>query len=433
MAEKIVRCFIYFVNGMALTKYLTINVAFALAVFFGITLGFADLAPVNTLAYAISEVFIRLLKLVSLPVIFLSLLSTATGMEDMKQFKWIGLRVFRYTILTTMLAAALALGLFLLVNPVDPHISIIETPVKANSTGYLDHLLRAVPSNIVKPFVENQVIGVMMIAMLLSLAVLTLPRENRITLHAVFHSLFLAIMKVTAWIVKGMPLAVFAFIILFIRDLQAGLDATSIAFYLLCVLAANILQAVIVLPALLKFKGIAPVKLAKEMFPALSVAFFSKSSSASIPMAIKCATERAGISHRIANFSLPLCTTINMNGCAAFILTTVLFVSMSQGMTWSYAEMLGWVVIATIAAIGNAGVPMGCYFLSSAILAALNVPLNILGVILPFYALIDMVETAINVWSDSAVTAIVEKELKGTVTEPKRPVIVDFPSETASI
>lgn len=130
-------------------------------------------------------------------------------------------------------------------------------------------------------------------------------------------------------------------------------------------------------------------------------------------MAMRCAEENVKISKKVANFSLPLCTTINMNACAAFILTTVLFVSMSNGVTFSPAEMVVWIFIATIAAVGNAGVPMGCYFLSSAFLAAMNVPLNILGVILPFYTLIDMLESAINVWSDSCVTAVVNHEVKG--------------------
>jgi Na+/H+-dicarboxylate symporter len=81
-------------------------------------------------------------------------------------------------------------------------------------------------------------------------------------------------------------------------------------------------------------------------------------------------------------------------------------------MTYSLPEMFIWTIVATIAAVGNAGVPMGCFFLSSAFLAAMNVPLNILGVILPFYAMIDMLETAINVWSDSCVVAVVEKEVR---------------------
>jgi Na+/H+-dicarboxylate symporter len=152
--------------------------------------------------------------------------------------------------------------------------------------------------------------------------------------------------------------------------------------------------------------------MAKGMYPALSVAFFTKSSAAALPTAMQCAEENIGISRKVASFSLPLCTTINMNACAAFILTTVLFVSMSQGMTYTLPEMGLWIILSTIAAIGNAGVPMGCYFLASAFLAAMNVPLNILGVILPFYTMIDMLESAINVWSDSCVTAVVDQEVK---------------------
>lgn len=394
-------------------RLFSLNMAFVLALVLGVTLGFGDFAVVNQTAYVISEIFMRLLKLVSLPIIFLSLVSTTSGMEDLNQFRFMGLRVVRYTLLTTVLAALVALGMFLGVDPVtgiEP-LTLAED-VKIDKTSYMDYLLKAIPSNALRPFVENQVIGVMMIAILLSLAILTLSKEQRGTLHAVFSALFSAVMKMTGWIVRLMPLAVFAFIVLFIRDYRSGLDAKSIGLYLFCVVSANLIQAFVILPILLKLKGISPIPFAKQMFPALSVAFISKSSSATIPMAVKCATERAHISSRIAHFSLPLCTTINMNGCAAFILTTVLFVSMSQGMEWSYIEMFGWVIIATIAAVGNAGVPMGCYFLSSAILAAMNVPLNILGVILPFYALIDMIETAINVWSDSCVTAIVEKEVK---------------------
>jgi Na+/H+-dicarboxylate symporter len=135
-------------------------------------------------------------------------------------------------------------------------------------------------------------------------------------------------------------------------------------------------------------------------------------------MAMQCAEDNLGISRKVASFSLPLCTTINMNACAAFILTTVFFVSMSNGVVFSPIEMVAWVFIATIAAVGNASVPMGCYFLSSALLASMNVPLNILGVILPFYSLIDMFETSINVWSDSCVASVIYKETLEKAPEP---------------
>jgi len=135
-------------------------------------------------------------------------------------------------------------------------------------------------------------------------------------------------------------------------------------------------------------------------------------SGATLPVTLQCAKERLGISEKTAGFSLPFCTAVNMNACAGFITITVLFVAMSNGMTFSVFELLAWVLVATIAAIVNAGVPMGCYFLSLALLTTMNVPLNLMFVLLPFYAMIDMVDTAINVCSDAFVTAAVDTDLQ---------------------
>lgn len=401
-------------------KLLVSNYAFVLAALLGCGTGFLDIEILDQTASACSEVFINLLKLVSLPIIFLSIVSTASSMESVAEIKTLGKKVIKYTLLTTVAAAILALGLF---NGIDPVRTTVVQQTEAiaapSQPSYLNYLIHIIPSNIVQPFAENQVIGVLFLAMLFSFAILSLPSHNRSVIHQFFSSLYLAVMKITTWIVRLMPIGVWAFVTLFVKDFRQGLDIESLALYLVCVLLANILQAAVVLPAFLKWKGVSPIALFRGMFPALSVAFFTKSSSAALPMAIKCSQERAGISAKVASFSLPLCTTINMNACAAFILTTVLFVSMSQGMVYSPLEMVIWVFIATVAAVGNAGVPMGCYFLSSAFLAAMNVPLNILGVILPFYAMIDMLESAINVWSDSCVTAVVQKEVtnEGTTLE----------------
>lgn len=391
----------------------TKNRQFALAVVLGLLTGYLNNPTLYTIAGTVSEVFMNLLKLVSLPIIFLSIVSTACGMESVREIKSLGKKVVTYTILTTLISAAVALVLFVVINPVGDAVIAAENVaiITQNQTSYLTYLLQTIPSNIIKPFNENNAMGVLILAILLSLSILSLPDNNRKTLHAVFSSLYAAIMKVTIWIVQLMPIAIWAFLSLFIKDFEKGLELKSLALYLACVVAANCIQGIIVLPMMLKIKGISPSFLLKAMTPSLWVAFFTKSSAAALPTAIRCAEENAKISPKVAHFSFPLCTSINMNGCAAFILTTVLFVGMSQGMTFSYIEMVAWVFIATIAAVGNAGVPMGCYFLSGALLASMNVPLNILGVILPFYTFIDMLETALNVWSDSCVTAVVDKEL----------------------
>lgn len=403
------------------------NRRIALATLLGLFAGYLNLPILEAAADTISEIFINLLKLVSLPIIFLSIVSTASGMDSVNEIKALGRRVIKYTLITTVIAASIALVLFILINPVSTVLSGNMTmEVQAQQGSYYSYLIKSIPSNIVQPFVEGHVIGVLFIAMLLSFAMLSLPQQNRAVLHSFFSSLYGAVMKVTGWIVLLMPIAVWAFILLFLKDLRQGLEIKSLALYLSCVLIANVLQATVVLPLMLKLKGVSPLKMARGMMPALSVAFFTKSSSAALPMAIRCAQENVKMAPKVANFTLPLCTTINMNACAAFILTTVLFVSMSNGVVFSGFEMFLWIFIATIAAIGNAGVPMGCYFLASAFLAAMNVPLNILGVILPFYTMIDMLESAINVWSDSCVAAVVDKEVAQdeaqgiVVPEPKR-------------
>jgi Na+/H+-dicarboxylate symporter len=100
-----------------------------------------------------------------------------------------------------------------------------------------------------------------------------------------------------------------------------------------------------------------------------------------------------------------------MHGCAAFILVTSLFVMQNGVMPLTWTTMLLWLLISVISAVGNAGVPMGCYFLTLSLMSGIGAPVAILGIILPIYTIIDMVETAENVWSDSCVTAMVDHDL----------------------
>ncbi|WP_461535979.1 dicarboxylate/amino acid:cation symporter [Spongorhabdus nitratireducens] len=382
------------------------------AIVLGVLCGWADCSWVNGIAAAIADTFVRLLQLVSMPIIFLSLTATLTGMSSLQTVRSLGSRVLRYTLLTTIIAASTALALLMIFDPASTTLVPAETasPTTGSGPGYLAYLHTVIPTNFIEPFLKHNVIGVLFIALFLSFATLTLAEENRTTLHQLFKSLLDAVMAMTRMLLTLIPLAVWAFVVSFFTELNSSLSVSGLMLYLLCVVLANLIQAGIVLPVLLRLKGIPVSRTLKGMWPALAIAFFSKSSSAALPTAVNCAEKNLGVSTTVSRFSLPLCITINMNACAAFIITTVLFVSMSNGISYSPVELMIWVLIATIAAIGNAGVPMGCYMLSSAMLATMDVPLYLLGMILPFYSLIDMLESAINVWSDACVTAVVDKE-----------------------
>lgn len=385
--------------------------SFLAAISLGVLVGSYHVPYALPAAEGISKIFLNLLKLIGLPIIFLSITSTITGMESWRETKLLGKKVFGYTLLTTLIAASVGYVLFLTLHPATGAASAGVANAIQPQGKYLDFLMQAVPSNFLQPFLENNVIGVAFMAFLLSIATQLLPKEPKEFLHKLFSSLFAVLLKITGFIIALMPLGIFAFSALLARDFKAHFGETrSLALYLTCVIGANLLQGLVILPLLLKWKGHKPLSVAKGVLPALALAFFSKSSNATLPVAIRSVEDNLGVSPKVSQFSLPLCTVINMNGCAAFILITVLFVAMMHGYAFSLADGLMWIVLATLAAVGNAGVPMGCFFLASAFLSGMQVPLYWMGVILPFYSVLDMIETALNVWSDTCVTVIVDKE-----------------------
>ena len=389
------------------------NILIFSAFVLGILVGLLSIPPVFITAKIIADLFISFLKLISLPIIFLSIVATIINMSSLNEAKLLLRKVLLYTLITTVISALVGLALYLAIHPkATGYIPTTPSPT-ATMPSYLAFLKTLIPSNLIEPFATNNVIGVGFIAAILSFAILKLPQNHKEPLQNFFQSLFQALLKISAGVVRTIPLAVFCFTILFMQQLQNTSDLKPALWYAATIIGANLIQGLIVLPLLLKSKGIKPYRLAKAMAPALTTAFFSKSSNAALPFALSRAEKHAKLNPRVSSISFPLCSVINMNGCAAFILITFLFVLGSSGYTLTFLEMLPWVAIATIAAIGNASVPMGCYFLTSACLLGFDVNMSIMGfIVLPLYSLFDMIETALNVWSDSCVTAIVDRDLK---------------------
>ena len=387
------------------------NLAMVLALLLGGILGFFDLPSVIGIADVISKLFINMLKLISLPMIFLAIVSTLSRMTSLSEAGILLRRILTYTVATTLIAATIGMILFLIIQPVNLGEAVgVAVPKQGN---YLSFLMKIIPENPVQPFLENNVLGMAFLATIFSIAILKLPKEQNHLLRDFFGSLFSALLKMTSALILLMPLGIFAFTIQFVQSIKGNAaQLQQLILYGLCVIGANLIQGLIVLPLMVKLRGGSPMRTARAMFPALTMAFFTKSSNATLPLALDCAKNRLGVSDKTASFSLPLCSIINMNGCAAFILITLFFVCGSQGIVFSPLQMIPWIFLASFAAIGNAGVPMGCFFLTTAFLIGMGVPVELMGIILPLYSLFDMVETALNVWSDSCITAVVDKELK---------------------
>ncbi|WP_115707858.1 dicarboxylate/amino acid:cation symporter [Legionella sainthelensi] len=396
---------------------------YALMIGLGIVSGMSDISVLKETGLLVSDLFIKLFKCISLPIISLSIIVTLANYKTDGFMKKIWKRTITYTFSTTIVAAMISCLLYIVIHPSPVQVNLDPHEVKSvSSLGYVGYLANIIPTNLLAPFLEQQVMGVLFLSIIIGIAVRQIPDEDSRDIMARFfrgaHGMFLVM---TRWIISVIPLGLFGFITSTVVQLRSGMDIKGIGEYLLIVVLANLIQGFIVLPLWLKKNKIQPFTAMRSMLPALSVAFFSKSSVGTLPVTMSTIEKNLQVKPSISRFVLPLCTSINMNGCAAFIFATVIYLMQNHGMPISYGTMGLWVIIATVAAIGNAGVPMGCFFLSVSLLSSMNVPIVLMGVILPFYGLIDMLETSLNVWSDACVTKIVNDKAIADAQDELRP------------
>jgi Na+/H+-dicarboxylate symporter len=382
----------------------------------GAILGLLQNSGIDNTANFIAAIYVRLFQLLAVPTIVLAVTTTLATLGSGPDAGRIFRHTIMYTLLTTFVAALVGLLLYVIIAPGNMVISAAETGSQLSADtpqlSYTDHLLSVIPNNIVKPFLDGNVLSLLLLAAAVGIALSQMtdtPHKKSVI------NFLLGIQEVLFMLIRGLiwtlPIGILAFAAQLSSQLSAGVIADSLGKYVAVVLGGNLLQFFVVLPVFLLLRGLNPIRVMTKMTPAIMMALFTKSSAATLPVTMQTAEERLGVKSQISRFVLPICTTINMNGCAAFILVTSLFVMQQGGIELTWTTMLTWVLISVVSAIGNAGVPMGCYFLTLSLMSGINAPIAVLGIILPIYTIIDMVETAVNVWSDSCVCAMTDHDL----------------------
>lgn len=402
------------ISGALLMK-LNISYLYFAAVCLGIANGLTDFWLLQDFGKFIVNIFTKIFSFLSVPIISLSIISTLSKFSSDRKDKEIWRRTLIYTIFTTIVSAFISAILYLLIHPsnVKNFINDGSFVKQKQNISYAGYLLKSIPSNIISPFLEQNVLGVLLISILVGIAISRVPdKDAKENITKIFDGLYKVFSIITGWVIIVLPLGLFGFVSVAVDQIHNSSGLFSVGEYLSVIIFANLIQGFFILPILLKLKGLNPFKIMQKMAPALSAGFFTKSSSAVLPITLKNVEEKLKVDSRISRFVLPLCTSINMNGCAAFIFTTVIYVMQNEGMNITLGTMATWIVISTIAAIGNAAVPMGCFFLSLSLLSSMNISVVLLGIILPFYSIIDMIETCLNVWSDSCITIMVNEDVK---------------------
>jgi Na+/H+-dicarboxylate symporter len=379
-------------------------------------LGLVHVKGVDAVCGFIATVYTRLFQFLAVPTVALAITTTLISFGRQRSTREIFTHTITYTLLTTLAASLVGFGLYLWISPGNLPAEMISS-VSDSASGeasFYDHIISVIPNNIVQPFLSGNVLSILLIAVAVGLALAYMGESERkdVLVKGIegLQELFYTLIKALIW---TLPIGIAAFAEQLASQLSGGIILGSLGKYTAVILIGNALQFFLVLPLFLIARGINPLRVLKAMSPAVMMALFTKSSAATLPFTLQSAENRLGVNPKVSRFVLPICTTINMNGCAAFILVSSLFVMQNGGIHLSIWAMLLWVLISVIAAVGNAGVPMGCFFLTVSLMTGIGAPVAVMGLILPIYTIIDMVETAENVWSDSCVCSMVDKDLGG--------------------
>ena len=387
----------------------------------GGVLGALGIGWINAAANFVATVYTRLFQFIAVPTIALAVTMTLATFGTRKDTGRIFRRTIAYTLLTTVAASAVGMLLYRAIRPENLPLDVLHGSRAASAvpseiegaSSYMDYVVGIVPDNVLRPFIEGNVLSILLIAVAVGIALAKMPdSDSRQTLMRGLSGLQNLVSQIIHWLIHALPLGILAFAAQLSAEVSAGMVMSSIGKYVAVILGGNVLQFFVVLPLFLLARGLNPVRVMRGMMPAVLMALFTKSSAATLPFTIQSAEERLGVDSRVSRFVLPICTTINMNGCAAFIFVTSLFVMQNGGADLTWGMMLLWLLISVVAAIGNAGVPMGCYFLTLSLMSGVGAPVAIMGVILPVFTVLDMIETAENVWSDSCVSAMVDRDMR---------------------
>ncbi len=390
-----------------------------LALLAGAFAGCLKIELLNHFFNFIATVFTRLFQFVAIPTIALAVITTLSNLGTKKNTGKIFTHTIAYTLLTTFCAAVISLVLYILFTPDSIVINAVSQSaqnINGNNFSYYEHLISIIPNNILQPLISGNVLSVILISAAVGMGLSFTPAtENKTSLLKVLTGMQELLFTLIHGLIWALPLGIMAFSAQLTAQIASGSVVSALGKYTAIVIGGNIIQIFIVIPLFLLVHKLNPLHVFQKMSSALTVAFFTKSSAGTLPVTLSSAENNLNINPQISRFVLPICTTVNMNGCAAFILVTSLFVMQSAGIELTLSTMMMWVFISVFAAVGNAGVPMGCYFLTLSLMSSIGVPVGLLGVILPVYAVIDMVETVENVWSDSAICTMINQDFKKEV------------------
>jgi Na+/H+-dicarboxylate symporter len=372
----------------------------------GIVAG-AVLGPTASVVKPLGDLFLRLIRMIIVPLVFSSLVVGVAGVGDVRKLGRIGGKTIVFFLVTTAIAVMIGL---LLGNVIAPGVGLslpvdVEEVEAKTAPSIIDTLLEIVPNNPFVAFSEMNMLQIIAFALFVGIGI-TLAGKVAQPAYDFINAVAETMYKLVALIMEFAPLGVFGLIAHTVGshglDVLLPLFKVILAVYLGCILHALLVYS----GSVALFSPIGPLRFFRATMPATLVAFSSCSSSGTLPITMK-SVEELGVSKTVNSFVVPLGATINMDGTALYQGVCALFIAQAYGLELTIAQQLAIVLTATLASIGTAGVPGAGLVMLTMVLTSVNLPLEGLVLVAGIDRILDMARTAINITGDAAAAVVV--------------------------
>ena len=377
-----------------------------------------DNSYVYTLVVLMGDIFVRLLKMVIVPLIFTSIIIGVSSIKDRTKIGRLGFKTFLYYMSTSLIAILIGLSLANMIEPgvgasVISDAGAYDTSKLNSSTSILDILKRMIPLNPISAMASGDMLGIIFFAIFFGVVLSFVESKHSTNILSLINSIYQVIMKMTQIVITCAPLGVLGLMTKTVSSVGLSIFK-ELGMYALTIACGLSLHLFIVLPLILfLLVRINPINHFRAMASAMVTAFSTSSSSATLPVTIKCVKDNVKASNEVTSFVLPMGATINMDGTALYECAGVLFIAQALGIDLSASEQFIVVITALLASVGAAGIP-------SAGLVMLFIVTNAVGLNSDSVALwvgsmlaidrpLDMFRTMVNITSDSVGAAVIAK------------------------
>lgn len=370
-----------------------------------------DAILVEGILYVVGQGFIRLMKMLVVPLVFCSIVCGSMAIGDTKKLGTVGVRTLAFYLATTALAITVALTMG---NILDPGVGLDMSTISANatdvqtmeSTSMAQTILNIIPDNPIGSLASGNMLQIIVFALIVGVILAKLGEKTE-TVANFFSQFNDVMMEMTMMVMSLAPVGVFCLI----SRTFAGIGFSAflpLAKYMIGVLLALCVQCFVVYLGLLKlFTGLNPIKFIRNFFPVMAFAFSTATSNATIPMSIDTLAKKMGVSKRISSFTVPLGATINMDGTAIMQGVAVVFAAQAFGILLTPMDYVTVIGTATLASIGTAGVPSVGLVTLTMVFNSVGLPVEAIGLIMGIDRILDMARTAVNITGDAVCTTIV--------------------------